>query len=45
MLNATSSRAAERGGAFISMEKKTVAAFDHYVGVKLPKGDARATCC
>jgi alpha-2-macroglobulin len=42
MLNATFvTRVFERGGAFsINMEKKTVAAFDHYVGVKLPKGDA-----
>lgn len=42
MLNATLvTRVFERGGAFsINLEKKTVAAFDRYVGVKLPKGDA-----
>jgi uncharacterized protein YfaS (alpha-2-macroglobulin family) len=42
MLNATFiTRVFERGGAFsINRESKTVAAFDRYVGVKLPKGDA-----
>ena len=42
MLNATFvTRVFERGGAFsINRETKTVAAFDRYVGLKLPKGDA-----
>jgi alpha-2-macroglobulin len=42
MLNATFiTRVFERGGAFsINRESKTLAAFDRYVGVKLPKGDA-----
>jgi uncharacterized protein YfaS (alpha-2-macroglobulin family) len=42
MLNATFiTRVFERGGAFsINRESRTVAAFDRYVGVKLPKGDA-----
>jgi alpha-2-macroglobulin len=41
MLNANFvTRVFERGGAFsINMEKKTIAAFDKYVGIKLPKGD------
>jgi uncharacterized protein YfaS (alpha-2-macroglobulin family) len=43
MLNATFvTRVFERGGAFsIHRSSKTVAAFDRYVGVKLPKGDAQ----
>jgi uncharacterized protein YfaS (alpha-2-macroglobulin family) len=42
MLNATFiTRVFERGGAFsINRETRTVAAFDRYVGLKLPKGDA-----
>jgi len=42
MLNATFiTRVFERGGAFsINKETRTVAAFDRYVGIKLPKGDA-----
>jgi uncharacterized protein YfaS (alpha-2-macroglobulin family) len=42
MLNATFvSRVFERGGAFsINRETRTVAAFERYVGLKLPKGDA-----
>jgi alpha-2-macroglobulin len=42
MLNATFiTRIFERGGAFsINRETRTVAAFDRYVGLKLPKGDA-----
>jgi uncharacterized protein YfaS (alpha-2-macroglobulin family) len=42
MLNATFiTRVFERGGAFsINRESKTIAAFDRYVGMKLPKGDA-----
>ena len=42
MLNATFiTRVFERGGAFsINRESRTLAAFDRYVGVKLPKGDA-----
>ncbi|MEO8062042.1 MAG: MG2 domain-containing protein [Pseudomonadota bacterium] len=42
MLNATFiTRVFERGGAFsINRESRTVAAFDRYVGLKLPKGDA-----
>ena len=42
MLNATFvTRVFERGGAFsINRSTKTVAAFDRYVGLKLPKGDA-----
>jgi uncharacterized protein YfaS (alpha-2-macroglobulin family) len=42
MLNATLvTRVFERGGAFsIDVERRTVAAFDRYVGIKLPKGDA-----
>jgi uncharacterized protein YfaS (alpha-2-macroglobulin family) len=42
MLNATFiTRVFERGGAFsINSESRTVAAFDRYVGLKLPKGDA-----
>ena len=42
MLNATFvTRVFERGGAFsINREARTVAAFDRYVGLKLPKGDA-----
>ncbi len=42
MLNATFvTRVFERGGAFsINVRSKTVAAFDRYVGLKLPKGDA-----
>jgi uncharacterized protein YfaS (alpha-2-macroglobulin family) len=41
MLNATFiTRVFERGGAFsINRENRTVAAFDRYVGLKLPKGD------
>jgi len=41
MLNASFvTRVFERGGAFsISRDTKTVAAFDRYVGIKLPKGD------
>ena len=41
MLNATFvTRVFERGGAFsINRETRTVAAFDRYVGLKLPKGD------
>jgi uncharacterized protein YfaS (alpha-2-macroglobulin family) len=42
MLNATFiSRVFERGGAFsINRETRTVAAFDRYVGLRMPKGDA-----
>ncbi|HEU5135547.1 MAG TPA: MG2 domain-containing protein [Steroidobacteraceae bacterium] len=42
MLNATFiTRVFERGGAFsINRETRTVAAFDRYVGLRLPKGDA-----
>jgi uncharacterized protein YfaS (alpha-2-macroglobulin family) len=42
MLNANFiTRVFERGGAFsINRETRTVAAFDRYVGVKMPKGDA-----
>ena len=42
MLNATFiTRVFERGGGFsINRETRTVAAFDRYVGLKLPKGDA-----
>ncbi|HVQ13353.1 MAG TPA: MG2 domain-containing protein, partial [Vicinamibacterales bacterium] len=42
MLNATFiTRVFERGGTFsINSESRTVAAFDRYVGLKLPKGDA-----
>ena len=42
MLNANFvTRVFERGGAFsINRSTKTVAAFDRYVGLKLPKGDA-----
>ncbi|HEY6125573.1 MAG TPA: MG2 domain-containing protein, partial [Steroidobacteraceae bacterium] len=42
MLNATFiTRVFERGGAFsINRETRTVAAFERYVGLKLPKGDA-----
>jgi uncharacterized protein YfaS (alpha-2-macroglobulin family) len=42
MLNATFvSRVFERGGAFsINRETRTIAAFDRYVGLRLPKGDA-----
>ncbi len=42
MLNATFvTRVFERGGAFsINRESRTVAAFDRYIGIKLPKGDA-----
>ena len=42
MLNATFiTRVFERGGAFsINRESRTLAAFDRYVGVKMPKGDA-----
>lgn len=42
MLNATFiTRVFERGGAFsINREARTMAAFDRYVGLKLPKGDA-----
>jgi uncharacterized protein YfaS (alpha-2-macroglobulin family) len=42
MLNATFiSRVFERGGAFsINRESRTVAAFDRYVGLRMPKGDA-----
>jgi uncharacterized protein YfaS (alpha-2-macroglobulin family) len=42
MLNATFvTRVFERGGAFsINRSTKTVAAFDRYVGLKMPKGDA-----
>jgi hypothetical protein len=43
MLNATFvSRVFERGGAFsINRETRRVAAFDRYVGLKMPKGDAQ----
>jgi uncharacterized protein YfaS (alpha-2-macroglobulin family) len=42
ILNATFvTRVFERGGAFsINRETRTVAAFDRFVGVKMPKGDA-----
>ena len=42
MLNANFvTRVFERGGAFsINRETRTVAAFDRYVGLKMPKGDA-----
>ncbi len=42
MLNATFiSRVFERGGAFsINRETRTIAAFDRYVGLRMPKGDA-----
>jgi uncharacterized protein YfaS (alpha-2-macroglobulin family) len=42
MLNATFiTRVFERGGAFsINRETRTIAAFDRYVGLRLPKGDA-----
>lgn len=42
MLNASFvTRVFERGGAFsINRETRTVAAFDRYVGLKMPKGDA-----
>jgi uncharacterized protein YfaS (alpha-2-macroglobulin family) len=42
MLSATFiTRVFERGGAFsINRENRTLAAFDRYVGIKLPKGDA-----
>ncbi|HEX6637180.1 MAG TPA: MG2 domain-containing protein [Steroidobacteraceae bacterium] len=42
MLNASFvTRVFERGGAFsINRETRTVAAFDRYIGLKMPKGDA-----
>jgi uncharacterized protein YfaS (alpha-2-macroglobulin family) len=42
MLDATfRTRVFERGGAFsINTESRTLAAFDRYVGLKMPKGDA-----
>jgi uncharacterized protein YfaS (alpha-2-macroglobulin family) len=43
MLNATFiTRVFERGGAFsINRENRTIAAFDRYVGLRMPKGDAQ----